>query len=778
MHRRRVLLALAVFTVVLAVGAAATTGATPGTGPPLTAADTTAADNPIAGSPTPVADRTVTTDPVADTTATADTPADTTADDGTDAAAETATGPPADKAESNTTATGGAPPATDVVADGLSKADGTKTVVVRLPSHTPPPAPRAGAQAQASAASAMQTHAAATRKPLERFADGNPHVTIDRRLWLANAVVLTVDTDRVPLTRLGAVENVKRIHENYRASINTTIPTPPTDALFAGATATTAPTTDGTLTTTASDTRFTNALKLIDVPAAWRQFENRGDGVQVAVLDTGVNPAHPDIDIREENWKCYTECTDGPHDVDGHGTHVSGTVVGGDANDAGLQIGVAPNATLMHAKVLNNDGVGTFSDIIAGMQWAVDNEADVLSMSLGSEDYDDAYIEPIRNAQTNGVIVVASIGNEEKGTSSNPANVYDATAVGSVDVQPGYPERWNPDLTNDTVSTFSGGERIERIDWKGAAPPDWPDSYVVPDVTAPGSIIWSADTKLDTTTCGGAETTDLTCLEGTSMATPHVAGVIALMQSNSAIDRSPSELRTALETTAVDINQPATRQGVGRIDADAAVAAVETRPNLSVSITSAPKRLTAGRTLSVGYAVENVGIEAGSGPIELRINDTVIETIETGSLSPGEQYTGTFSNVTQASKRGSLTVSVVSDDDESSRTVDLVAPAVRLTNVTVTPEIISKTTTTTYTLHADVLNVSDDGRADQFTVSVPSAVSLRGVETVTATDSDGTPVEVTATATTETEITFSVSPDSEAELRDIDIAVIFNARGS
>ena len=717
-------------------------------------------------------------------------------------------------------------PANAAVADGLSTATGTTTVVVQLPDHEPrierPPERAATASSvnrtRKQTISAMESHAAATRAPLERFADGNPHVTIDRRLWLANAVVLTVDTDRVPLARLAGVDNVETIHENYRVSTSTTTETiyenyrvstsTTTETIYENyrvststttantpapsspaSPLTTAPTTAATArpnsettatTTTASDRRFTNALKLIDVPEAWQEFENRGEGVRVAVLDTGVNPDHPDIDIREENWKCYTDCRTKPNDVHGHGTHVSGTVVGGDANDAGLQIGVAPEATLMHAKVLNDTGSGTYGDIVAGMEWAVDNNATVVSMSLGGSGYEDAYIDPVRNAQASGTLVVAAVGNEGSDTSGSPANVYDATAVGSVDVQPGYPnsEGWNIDLTDDTVSEFSGGERIERSDWPekyNDTPDDWSDSYVVPDVTAPGNIIWSADTNLDTRSVDNVDTTDLTLLQGTSMATPHVAGVVALMESNSANDLSPSELRTGLETTAVDIGAPTTRQGVGRVDADDAVAAVATTTTITPNITAAPNRVTAGRTLAVDYTATNSGPDPGATTLELRLNNTVVATTDTGTIAPGEQTTGTLSYPTTTADTGTRTVTLSSTDGSDTRTVQIVEPQVRLTNVSITPTQVSDTATT-HTLTATMLNVSDDGQPDTVAVAMPEQIVVDGVTTATAVDTAGRSIPVANETATDGEITMTISPDSDATLRTVTVTTGFTAR--
>jgi subtilisin family serine protease len=435
----------------------------------------------------------------------------------------------------------------------------------------------------------------------------------------------------------------------------------------------------------------------------------------------------------------------------------------------------------MHAKVLNNTGAGTYGGIVEGMQWAVKNDADVISASLGAAGYNDAFINPVRNAQANGVIVVAAVGNGGSGTSGSPANVYDATAVGSVDVTLGYPdpERSTLDLTNDTVSAVSGGERIERSDWEETyndTPDDWPDSYVVPDVTAPGNRIWSADTNLDTRTVENVDTADLTLLKGTSMATPHVAGVVALMESNSAIERSPAELQTALETTAVDIDAPATRQGVGRVDADDAVAAVATSPNITATISAVSNRVTAGRTLNVTSTVVNSGTEGGTTTLRLRLNETVVATTKTSVIAPGEQTTETLSYLTTAADTGTRTVTLSSDDNIDTQTVRIVEPRVELTNSSISPSRVDETNST-HTVTVLVHNISDDDRPDTITIAMPEQVVVGEVTTVTAVDTAGKSVPIAGIkADTGNTINVSISPDSNATIRDVRVTTAFTAR--
>lgn len=689
----------------------------------------------------------------------------------------------------------------------LQSTSGTQTVIVRL---TEPPNRELQATNHDTRIDAMQSHAADSQSAFERFADGTPHVEIDQRFWLTNAMVVTVDTDRVPLDRLGLVDNVERIHANHEVNALGTATAPPTPThstgppqaetdrtSFRSATSTTQSIADVDATTEASSTtslntpntvgsmstggtNFTRALEVIGVPTAWETFDHRGDGVRVAVLDTGVNPDHPDININNNNWVCEIDCTTtGPHDVHGHGTHVSGTVVGSNHNDVGLQIGVAPDATLMHAKVLGNDGNGNFDSVLNGMQWAVTNDADVISMSLGAQIYDDVFIDAVRNAQDSGTIVVAASGNAGSDTAGTPANVYDATAVGSVDIEPAFPDDRSFGLHDDTVSDSSGGKTVDKTEWDNP-PAEWPDSYVVPDVTAPGSVIWSADTDYDTATCGSIATDDLTCQQGTSMATPHVAGTVALMLSNSYVDRSPNEINTALRTTAVDIGAAETRQGAGRINATAAVAAVETRPNIVVDITAAPTTVTAGRQLTGSYTIKNTGNEPGDQLVTVQIDDEIIESTSTGTLDPGDTINNEFTYQNTSTKQGRQTLTVESNDDSASQPINIVEPTVKLTNVSLDPATVTDGTAADHTLTFDVLNVSDDGQQDTFTVTLPPELTLTTPITdnnVTATDTTGKQINISATSH-DNEITFTTSPDTDVELRDLTIKSQFTAQTS
>jgi len=311
----------------------------------------------------------------------------------------------------------------------------------------------------------------------------------------------------------------------------------------------------------------TYGLDQISAPQVW-DMGITGSGVRVAVLDTGVDRHHPALagkmwtDDPDDltypgGWAEFDE--DGnivegsrPHDSGEHGTHVSGTAVGGRAR--GYSIGVAPGAWLMHAMVLEAGEGGTFAQVVAGLQWAVDpfdqygnpagEPADVINMSLGAEGFSYAWIEPIVNVRAAGVVPIASIGNDGVNTSGSPANVYQSFGIGSTQSD-GY------------VASSSGGE---VIDW----PPSHSMPYTKPDFTAPGARVLSSIP-------GG----ELDEKSGTSMASPHVSGAVALMLATNP-ELTVDEIYEVLKETAFwrDVysrERPCTRYGWGRIDAYEAV---------------------------------------------------------------------------------------------------------------------------------------------------------------------------------------------------------------
>lgn len=434
----------------------------------------------------------------------------------------------------------------------------------------------------------LKAEAEATQRAFEAFAQARDGVEVTNRLWLANAIVVEIDPGRVDLEELAAVEGVERLHPDFAVEIDGAASSGGGPASLASPgtapesgpqpTAERAPVrpsvrSAGALQVESGTTDATYGLEQINATTVWDEYGTKGAGASVAVLDTGVDADnHTDLDDALVGWKDFTyEGSADPTDGHGHGTHVSGTVVGEQIGDTGDHYGVAPDADLLHGRVLRDDGTGYFSWTVSGMEWAIENDADVISMSLGFEDGDYAgdFREVMENAEAAGTIVVSSSGNEGDGTATFPATVYDVFAVGATD-------------ESRDVASFSSGEVIDTADtWGDDAPDDWPDEYVVPNVAAPGVDVPSA--YLDGTYARS---------DGTSMAAPHVSGAMALLLSIDG-DLTPEEVRGALEETAAKPDgapapdgDPDTRYGYGIVDVYGAALAVMENGTIAGTVTA------------------------------------------------------------------------------------------------------------------------------------------------------------------------------------------------
>jgi Subtilase family len=284
----------------------------------------------------------------------------------------------------------------------------------------------------------------------------------------------------------------------------------------------------------------------IGAPAAW-QAGYDGRGVDVAVLDTGVDAAHPDLAGKVVEQRNFTDATDSV-DRFGHGTHVAATIAGTGAASGGSRKGVAPGADLLAGKVLNDAGVGYDSWIIAGMEWAVTQGAEVVNLSLGgaATDGTDPLSEAVnRLTADHGTLFVIAAGNTGRDADvGTPAAADAALSVGAVD-------------RDESLADFSSrGPRLG-------------DDAVKPEITAPGVGIVAA--RAAGTRLGTPVDDRYTAASGTSMAAPHVAGAAALL-AQARPGWAAAQLKDALVSTAR--GNPGTAvdaQGAGRVDVARAV---------------------------------------------------------------------------------------------------------------------------------------------------------------------------------------------------------------
>ena len=337
---------------------------------------------------------------------------------------------------------------------------------------------------------------------------------------------------------------------------------------------------------------ITQNLLQVNAPQVWEQGYT-GAGVLIALIDTGVRLDHADLAGRlwdggaeypNHGYDFYYHDND-PSDDWGHGTHVAGTICGTGAS--GSQTGIAPSATIMALKAFNSEGVGEETHWVAAMQFALEHNADLMNMSLGRPQPNAAQKLMMRQACDNtlaaGVVIAACAGNlRQMGFMVPPPNnIYTpgdcppphlhedqlvnagglscVISVGAVDYNHTIapfssegPSQWT-DVTQYNDYPYTAGSTTEI-------------GLIRPDICAPGVQIKSLDYN----------TTDgYTLMDGTSMATPLVAGTIALMLSKNH-ELTPAQIDEILERTAVKLTEHKSNDfGSGLLDALAAVNAVD-----------------------------------------------------------------------------------------------------------------------------------------------------------------------------------------------------------
>ncbi|VVB56118.1 Tk-subtilisin [uncultured archaeon] len=273
--------------------------------------------------------------------------------------------------------------------------------------------------------------------------------------------------------------------------------------------------------------QITWGIARVKAPETWNN--TTGSNVKIAVLDTGISSTHPDLTVSGGINLAGKSKNNKWNDDNGHGTHVAG-IIAARNNSIGV-VGVAPDAELYAVKVLDAYGNGYISDVIEGIDWAVQNNMDIVSMSLGTATYSQALNDTTANAYNAGILLVAASGNSGDGNLS----------------------------TNDVhyPAKFDSVIAVSAIDYNNIAPV-WSADDAKIELAAPGVNIYS--TWLN----GGYANAS-----GTSMAAPFVSGVAALVKGKN-LSMTPQEIREALDYNAVDLGDAGRDRiyGFGLVQAD------------------------------------------------------------------------------------------------------------------------------------------------------------------------------------------------------------------
>ncbi|MDH6465191.1 subtilisin family serine protease [Micromonospora sp. A200] len=445
-----------------------------------------------------------------------------------------------------------------------------------------------------------------------------------------------------------------------------------------------------------------HSVPQIGAPTAWSAGFT-GKGVSVAVLDTGVDTTHPDLAGKVAESRNFTEVTD-DRDTVGHGTHVASTIAGSGAGSGGKYKGVAPDATLLSGKVCEDIGCSD-SAILAGMQWAaVDKRATVVNMSLSGWDFPE--VDPLEEAvQTltaqTGTLFVTAAGNAGSDASvGSPASADAALAVGAVD-------------RDDQLAEFSSrGPRVG-------------DDAVKPDITAPGVDIVAA--RSATGSIGDPVGEKYVALSGTSMATPHVAGSVALLAQQHPDWKAGQFKATLMAAAKPHPAQTAYEQGAGRVDLTRAIGQQVTSDPVSVSFGRAlwPHGDDAPITRTVAWR--------NTGPTAVTLDLSTEITGPGGQPAPAGMFRLGATRVTvPAGGRAETTVTAdtrlgAADGYWTGRVVARSGATVAVTPVAVNREVESYTLTVTH------LDRSGATTADYYT----SLASLDRFDVRDAYDPDG-----------------------------------------
>lgn len=468
----------------------------------------------------------------------------------------------------------------------------------------------------------------------------------------------------------------------------------------------------------ALDVELDNSWGVKRIGAGAVHTYNKALGVKAAVIDTGVDYTHPDLDANFAGGYDFVNKDADPMDDNDHGTHVSG-IIAAERNGAGV-VGAGPQASIYALKVLDASGGGYWSDVIKALDWAVANKIQVVNMSFGASNEAPGVHDAIKNAYNAGIVLVAAAGNSGNcGGQGNsvgyPARFEEVIAVGATN-------------QNDSRPCFSStGDHLE--------------------LAAPGVSV------LSTVVGGGYKS-----FSGTSMASPHVAGTAALVLSNGSLTDQNGDgalnnvdVRLWLRKTADDLGVSGKDSwyGYGLVDADEAApptGPVDAPP--SVSIVSPVEGATVAGTIMISASASD---DAGIARVDFFVDGSLIGSDTAGpyeilwdsaSLNDGN-HTITATAVDTASQAKSSSVSVAVDNVNDPPAANAGADQTAYVGAAVSFD--GSKSTDDRGIVSYVWNFGDGAAASGVTVS--HAYIAAGTYTVTLTVTDGGGLSASDTAT-------------------------------
>lgn len=528
-----------------------------------------------------------------------------------------------------------------------------------------------------------------------------------KTFWVANAVALTVSPDQV--AKIAARSDVREVQLNETIQLEVPhaaeIPKREKEILAGRA-------------PEADTAQFTYGLIKVGVPELRQVYGLNGEGVTVGILDTGFDAEHPDLKGKLLLWKDFTEDPKPtPYDDHGHGTHCAGTIGGSDTS--GMSIGVAPKVKFVAAKVFTGSGGATTEGLLGAMEWVVDPDGNpstndmpaVCSNSWGGGPGRTVFLEATKKWVALGMFPNFAAGNSGPGAGSvgTPGGFVEAFAVGATD-------------EDDAIASFSS-----------RGPATWDGVQTTkPEVSAPGVDVTSAKPG------GGYQ-----AMSGTSMATPHVSGILALMyQANPGM--TIAQARDLLESTSVDLGDSGRDNsfGAGRTNALAAAQIIVSGGKIKGKLTDAETGAGMGGTISLA---------------------------ENGLSVKTDKTTGEFTIIVPA---GTYTLSAKSFGftEEAGVTVEVAAQQTQEVNVSLTRaasgvlagKVVSSTSGESLAAKITVLDTPLDPVATQatgeFSVTLPAG-NYKLLVTAYAHDPLNTEAyEVTADQTSEIEVSLAHVP--------------------